>query len=72
MQLAKRMRLDGVLDRIKVPFLVTHGEKDRQIPLKYAHQTHDQLVNSPARTLKIFADREGGRSEEHTSELQSR
>ena len=60
MQLAKRMTLNGVLDRIKVPFLVTHGEKDRQIPLKYAHQTYDQLVNSPARTLKIFTDREGG------------
>ena len=25
------MTLDGVIDRIKVPFLVTHGEQDRQI-----------------------------------------
>jgi len=54
------MTLDGVLDRIKVPFLVTHGEKDRQIALDYAHQSYDQLVNSPRRELKIFTPREGG------------
>ena len=33
---AEAMHLNGVLDRIRVPFLVTHGENDRQIPLKYA------------------------------------
>lgn len=54
------MHLNGVLDRIKVPFLVTHGERDRQIPLQYAHATYDQLVNSPRRELKIFTAREGG------------
>jgi dienelactone hydrolase len=59
-KVAERMTLDGVLDRIRVPFLVTHGEKDRQIPLAYAHQSFDQLINSPKRELKIFTDREGG------------
>jgi dienelactone hydrolase len=54
------MRLDGVLDRIRVPFLVTHGEKDRQIALEYAHRTFEQLVNSPRRELKVFTPREGG------------
>ena len=57
---AKGMTLDGVLDRIRVPFLVTHGEKDRQIALDYAHRSYDQLVNSPRRELKVFTDREGG------------
>ena len=57
---SKGMTLDGVLDRIRVPFLVTHGERDRQIGLEYAHQTYDQLINSPKRELKIFTDREGG------------
>ena len=52
--------LDGVLDRVRVPFLVTHGKHDRQIPLEYAHQTYDQLVNSPKRELKIFDERTGG------------
>lgn len=62
---AEAMHLNGVLDRIRVPFLVTHGENDRQIPLKYAHQTYAQLVNSPKRDLMIFTAREGG--VEHSS-----
>ncbi|MGI4855588.1 MAG: alpha/beta hydrolase family protein [Janthinobacterium lividum] len=65
MRRAEAMHLDGVLDRIKVPFLVTHGENDRQIPLQYAHRSYEQLVNSPARELKIFTAREGG--VEHSS-----
>lgn len=59
-RIAENVHLDGVLDRIKVPFLVTHGEKDSQIPLKWAHRTYEQLVNSPKRELKVFTDREGG------------
>jgi dienelactone hydrolase len=60
MRIAENVHLDGVVDRIKVPFLVTHGEKDSQIPLKWAHRTYEQLVNSPKRELKIFTEREGG------------
>ncbi|WBS05581.1 prolyl oligopeptidase family serine peptidase [Pseudoduganella sp. SL102] len=60
MRIAENVHLDGVLDRITVPFLVTHGEKDSQIPLHWAQRTYDQLVNSPGRELKIFTDREGG------------
>lgn len=62
---AEAMHLDGVLDRIRVPFLVTHGENDRQIPVKYAHRTYEQLVNSPRRDLVIFGARQGG--VEHSS-----
>jgi fermentation-respiration switch protein FrsA (DUF1100 family) len=54
------MNLAGVMERIKVPFLVTHGAKDRQIALDYAHQSYAALVNSPRRELKIFTEREGG------------
>ena len=60
MKIAEDVHLDGVVERIKVPFLVTHGEKDSQIPLKWAQRTYDQLVNSPKRELKIFTEREGG------------
>lgn len=62
---AEHMHLNGVLDRIRVPFLVTHGENDRQIPLKYAHQTYEQLVNSPRKDLMIFDASTGG--VEHSS-----
>lgn len=54
------MNLNGVMQNIKVPFLVTHGEFDRQINIKYAHQAYEQLENSPQRELKIFTPREGG------------
>ncbi len=60
MRIAEDVHLAGVLDRIKVPFLVTHGEKDSQIPLHWAQRTYDQLINSPKRELKIFTAREGG------------
>lgn len=54
------MNLNGHVDRITVPFLVTHGAKDRQISLSYADDLYDQLVNSPRREKVIFTDREGG------------
>jgi dienelactone hydrolase len=57
---AEGMTLNGVMERIRVPFLVTHGEQDRQIGLDYAHQSYDQLTGSPRRELKIFTAREGG------------
>lgn len=60
MRIAENVHLDGVLDRIHVPFLVTHGAKDTQIPLHWAERTYEQLVNSPKRELKVFTDREGG------------
>jgi dienelactone hydrolase len=60
LQKTEGMNLNGHMDRIKVPFLVTHGEQDRQIGLEYAHQAYEQLVNSPKAELKIFTPREGG------------
>lgn len=60
MATAEQVHLNGVMQRIQVPFLVTHGEADRQIPLEYAHQSYEQLTASPERELKIFTAREGG------------
>ncbi len=54
------MTLNGQMEKIKVPFLITHGENDRQIGMEYAHQSFEQLTNSPRRELKIFTPREGG------------
>jgi len=58
--IAENVHLNGVLEHVKVPFLVTHGEQDSQIPLHWAQRTYEQLVHSPKRELKIFTDREGG------------
>jgi dienelactone hydrolase len=57
---AADMHLNGVMERIRVPFLVTHGAKDRQISVDYARQSYEQLTHAPRRELKIFTEREGG------------
>ena len=54
------MNLNGHMDRIRVPFLVTHGAQDRQISAAYADDLYDQLVNAPRREKVIFTAREGG------------
>ena len=57
---AEEMNLNGRMDGVRVPFLVTHGAEDRQISVSYAHDCYNQLINSPRRELKIFTSREGG------------
>ncbi len=57
---ADQVNLNGVVDQITVPFLITHGIRDRQIPVKYAEQSYEQASNSPKRELRIFTDEEGG------------
>ncbi|MFC7340150.1 alpha/beta hydrolase family protein [Saccharopolyspora griseoalba] len=52
--------LDGVVDKISVPFLITHGANDRQIPLHYAHRSHEQAISSPKCELRVFDEAEGG------------
>jgi dienelactone hydrolase len=56
---ADGVHLDGVVERITVPFLIAHGANDRQIPLEYAHRSYEQAVNSPRRELRIFTAGEG-------------
>jgi len=56
----KDVQLDGVVEKITVPFLITHGANDRQIPVAYAHRSAEQAVNSPKVELRIFDEPEGG------------
>lgn len=60
MAFAPTVSLVGVVERIAVPFLITHGQNDRQIPLEYAQAQYDNAVSSPKRELKVFTAREGG------------
>ena len=60
MAFTPRVSLVGVVENITVPFLITHGANDRQIPLEYAHQSYAEATGSPRRELKLFTDREGG------------
>ncbi|SDT35351.1 alpha/beta hydrolase family protein [Actinoplanes derwentensis] len=57
---AERITLNGVVDKITCPFLITHGTNDRQIDVSYAHQSFDQAVNAPKKDLRLFTPEEGG------------
>jgi len=52
-------KLDGVVQKIKCPFLMLHGEGDEQIPLSEAQRCFD-AVGSKQKTMKIFTREEGG------------
>ena len=52
-------RLDGVVQRMRCPFLITHGADDEQVPLKDAQALHD-AAGSADKTLRVFTADEGG------------
>jgi dienelactone hydrolase len=52
-------RLDGVVQRMRCPFLVVHGEDDEQIPLKDAQALYE-ACGSADKTLRVFTAEEGG------------
>jgi dienelactone hydrolase len=52
-------RLDGIVQRMRCPFLLVHGEGDEQIPLATAQKCFD-AVGSKEKTFKVFTRDEGG------------
>lgn len=60
MAFAPSMTLVPVINEITVPFLVTHGADDTQVPVEFAQAQYERAVNSPSRHLRIFTAEEGG------------
>jgi dienelactone hydrolase len=60
LRLADQVTLEGVVEQITVPFLITHGANDRQISVDYAHRSFEQATASPKPELRIFTEDEGG------------
>jgi fermentation-respiration switch protein FrsA (DUF1100 family) len=54
----RNITLDGQIEKMRMPFLVTHGAGDRQIPVSNAHRSYDQAVNSTKRHLRIFTEQD--------------
>jgi dienelactone hydrolase len=52
-------RLDGVVQRMRCPFLLTHGADDEQIPMADARALFD-AVGSADKTFRVFTTEEGG------------
>jgi len=52
-------RLDGVVQKMRCPFLITHGADDEQIPLSDAQKLYDASGSSD-KTLRVYTTEEGG------------
>ena len=52
-------RLDGIVQKMRCPFLLLHGAGDQQISLALAHKCFD-AVGSKEKTLRVFTREEGG------------
>ena len=51
--------LDGVLDKVRTPVLITHGAEDEMVPLSSAQRTHAEL-GSADKELRVYTADEGG------------
>jgi dienelactone hydrolase len=52
-------RLDGVVQKMRCPFLVAHGSEDEQVPLADAQALYN-ACGSKDKTLRVFTPEEGG------------
>ena len=52
-------KLDGVVQKMKCPFLIVHGADDEQVPLADARALYN-ASGSPDKTLRVFTAEEGG------------
>ncbi len=59
LQRLEKFKLDGVVQQMRCPFLLCHGEDDEQIPLKDAQALFD-ACGSPDKTFRVFTSEEGG------------
>ncbi|MBX5489757.1 MAG: alpha/beta hydrolase [Chloroflexi bacterium] len=55
----RNWRLEGVAHQIRCPVLITHGERDAQVPVEQAYALYEG-VGSAQKELKIFTAEEGG------------
>ena len=59
LQKLEPFRLDGVMQRMRCPFLLVHGADDEQIPLADAQKQFD-ACGSTDKTFRVFTAEEGG------------
>ncbi|OGA48111.1 MAG: hypothetical protein A3F74_00290 [Betaproteobacteria bacterium RIFCSPLOWO2_12_FULL_62_58] len=55
----KAFKLDGVVQGMQCPFLLTHGTEDQQVPMSDAQKLFD-AVGSRDKTFRVFTPEEGG------------
>lgn len=68
LQKLEGFRLDGVVQKMKCPFLLTHGADDKQIPMRDARALF-KAVGSKDKTFRVFTVKEGGAQHCHRDNL---
>jgi alpha-beta hydrolase superfamily lysophospholipase len=68
-EVARRFTLKDVAGQISCPFLITHGENDRVVPVENARRLFD-AVGSSRKILRIFTADEGGAEHAHVDNRQ--
>lgn len=68
-EIARRFDVGSAAKRVRMPFLVTHGEHDRVIPVENAHKLYAALATE-RKHLKIFTRDEGGAEHAHVDNRQ--
>ena len=51
--------LEGILDRVRIPALITHGINDEMVPVASAERTYREL-GSADKTLRLYTPEDGG------------
>jgi dienelactone hydrolase len=54
-----KMTMEGVIEKLECPFLIVHGENDRQTPLADAKRVFDAATRCKDKTLRVFTLGEG-------------
>jgi alpha-beta hydrolase superfamily lysophospholipase len=67
--IAERFDVAGPAARVAMPFLVTHGQDDRIIPVANAGKLHAALGTSN-KSLRVFTAEEGGAQHAHVDDRQ--
>jgi dipeptidyl aminopeptidase/acylaminoacyl peptidase len=51
--------LGGILDRVRIPALITHGVNDEMVPVSSAERTYREIASAD-KTLRLYTPEDGG------------
>ena len=67
---SKKFSIENIADKIEIPFLITHGENDKIIPVINAKKLYDAIPQSTVKKLKIFTAMDGACEHAHVDDRQ--
>ncbi len=67
---SKKFSIENIADKIEIPFLITHGENDKIIPVNNAKKLYDAIPQSTVKKLKIFTAMDGACEHAHVDDRQ--